>query len=301
MSVCRTGVYCIRNTVNGKRYVGSTAAKTFPIRWADHRRELNQGNHSNARLQSAWRTYGETAFHFDILLACPPLACTGREQHFIDQYRTTDVRYGYNIQRHAHFQRGITTSGCSVEGCTQTHLARGWCRMHYMRWKRHGKVELKKPSAEERFWKFVDKNGPSHPTLGRCWAWTGGKIRRGYGMFRAAAGQIKAHRYAWELHHGPIPDGLCILHCCDNPSCVNPDHLSPGTAAENIADRDRKGRTNKGEDHYLAKLTAEQVRDIRHRYQRDSSTSGSTALAREFGVSYMTILRVIWRRCWKHV
>ena len=180
-------------------------------------------------------------------------------------------------------------------------IARGWCRMHYFRWRKHGRLHLEPlPEPAERFWAKVNKNGPVHPTFGPCWVWIAGKFRHGYGAIAIAGRLRKAHRFSWELHFGPIPDGLCVLHRCDNPSCVNPDHLFLGTDADNMADRDQKGRQAKGQRH-LAKLTEDQVREIRRRYQRDSAISGSTALAREFGTSHQTILRVVKNHCWKHV
>lgn len=97
---------------------------------------------------------------------------------------------------------------------------------------------------EERFWEYVDKSGPIHPEHGQCWVWTGPTVG-GYGHLRVRGGAILAHRYSYELHHGPVPDGLCILHKCDRPSCQRPEHLWPGTRAENNADRDRKGRAAK--------------------------------------------------------
>lgn len=190
---------------------------------------------------------------------------------------------------------------CSI--CGKRVLARGWCRNHYMAWKRHGTPTPHVATLEERFWAFVDKEGlcPSHrPELGPCWVWIGGNIR-GYGHFAIEGKTVKAHRYSWELYFGEIPEDLCVLHHCDNPSCVNPKHLFLGTHAVNASDRNQKGRHCKGEESHLSKLTEEDVLAIRCRYVYGSSTNGSTALALEFGVSYPTILRIIKGRCWKHL
>lgn len=85
-----------------------------------------------------------------------------------------------------------------------------------------------------------------------CWLWLGALFVSGYGWFQRGHRKqpgARANRISWELHRGPIPDGLCVLHRCDNPSCVNPDHLFIGTQLDNIADRDRKGRQARGVRH----------------------------------------------------
>ena len=100
----------------------------------------------------------------------------------------------------------------------------------------------------DRFWAKVDKNGPvpaHRPDLGPCWLWTGYRYPKGYGRAsdpRVASRQTYAHRLAWELTNGPIPDGMQVLHACDNPPCCNPAHLSLGSNLENVRDREAKGR-----------------------------------------------------------
>lgn len=105
---------------------------------------------------------------------------------------------------------------------------------------------MKTRSLSERFWKKVDQNGPTHPVLGTpCWVWTASRFVRGYGALKVDDGpKGYAHRISWELHFGPIPDGLWVLHRCDNPPCVNPAHLFLGTHLDNMADMDAKGRRN---------------------------------------------------------
>ncbi len=101
-------------------------------------------------------------------------------------------------------------------------------------------------TVEERFWEKVSK-GPG------CWQWTGGRVgdrateSGRYGRFatsttRGSVVLVLPHRFSWELHHGPIPDGLQVLHACDNPACVNPHHLLLGTHRANMVDAGRKGR-----------------------------------------------------------
>lgn len=94
----------------------------------------------------------------------------------------------------------------------------------------------------ERFWRLVDCAGP-----GGCWLWTGHRNRDGYGQFKitGAAGRhrtVRAHRWAWQHHHGPVPSGLTLDHLCGRPACVRPDHLEPVTNAENLRRRHARRR-----------------------------------------------------------
>lgn len=119
-----------------------------------------------------------------------------------------------------------------------------------------------------------------------CWLWMGAATARGYGHMYFHGRFEKAHRIAYLLFRGEIPDGHHVLHKCDTPSCVNPDHLRVGTAKENIRDcmakgRDRRGSFSSGEKHPHMKLTDQQVSEIR---ARKGGRGLGSALAREFGV-----------------
>ena len=158
-----------------------------------------------------------------------------------------------------------------------------------------------------RFWDNVNKNGPVHPVHGQCWVWTGYEVK-GYG--RLGKSNI-AHRFSWQLHHGNIPDGLCVLHKCDNTLCVNPKHLFLGTRFDNVFDMVRKGRQNapRGDNHpahlypdrWAKVLTEKDVREMRRLYQKHSMKFGYRALGKRFGVSLQTAYRTISGKAWKHV
>ncbi len=114
---------------------------------------------------------------------------------------------------------------CSVEGCEKTARSRGWCPMHYTRWARHQDTNIGFDSVEERFWAKVQKTDT-------CWLWTAG-LAHGYGSFRLIDRAVYAHRMAYELMVGPIPEGLHLDHLCRVTNCVNPEHLEPVTCREN--------------------------------------------------------------------
>ena len=140
-----------------------------------------------------------------------------------------------------------------------------------------------------------------------CWEWTGAKGFWGYGQYRWHRKTWLAHRVAYILYNEvEIPEGLCVLHSCDNPSCVNPSHLWLGTHADNAADRDAKGRWNggyegapPGEAHGLSKLTEPEVLQIRALYITKQYTHSQ--LAKQFGVSGTQISRIINRQQWAHI
>lgn len=150
-----------------------------------------------------------------------------------------------------------------------------------------------------RFWQYVDK------TPG-CWLWIGATRVNGYGQIGsggAEARSVSAHRVSWELHHGPIPEGLWVLHQCDVRNCVRPDHLFLGTPAENVRDMDAKGRRRSrpraGSLHAMAKLGEAQVLLIRQEYGAGGVTL--EALAQRFAVGETTIGQIVRRQTWRHL
>jgi hypothetical protein len=146
-----------------------------------------------------------------------------------------------------------------------------------------------------KFWKTVAVQGADE-----CWLWTAGKQGGGYGAFYHARTnkQELAHRVSWQLHFGKIPHGLHVLHKCDVRACCNPRHLWIGTNADNMADRDAKGRCippphYKGEAHPRAKLTAVQVKKIR------ASSRSIRVIAATYGVGSSQIYAIRNGKNWR--
>lgn len=136
-----------------------------------------------------------------------------------------------------------------------------------------------------------------------CWQWMADKTGRGYGRIHDGGGHygktLGAHRVAYELFVGPIPEGTSVLHRCDNPGCVNPKHLFLGRQADNIADSVLKGRHRCGERSRGAKLVWRQVQEIRDQYQWGSREFGSVALGQRYGVSSTAILKIVHDLLWR--
>ena len=147
-------------------------------------------------------------------------------------------------------------------------------------------------TAEQKFWRNTQRG-----TKTQCWLWTGGLTYKGYGQFMSGRTQYRAHRFSYELHSGPIPDGMFVCHHCDHRTCVNPKHLFLGTSQENTADRDRKGRhwVPVGEKHHKAKITPEMVADIRTKRLRQK------AFGALYGLSHHSVRDIQRRKCWKHL
>jgi len=171
---------------------------------------------------------------------------------------------------------------------------------------------------QSRFWSHVDKRDS-------CWLWTGTTNRAGYGVLSQGYRQFLAHRVAYELTYGPLPDEYFACHHCDNPPCVRPDHLFAGTNAENTADRNRKGRqvkdchvapehrpygqrngaythpesVRRGEANGSAKLSIADIKAIRQEY--DTIATPISRLAVRYGVSSSSIGDIVHRRTWRHI
>lgn len=147
------------------------------------------------------------------------------------------------------------------------------------------------PDAK-RFWRKVKKQRGK-----RCWLWAGSTDKDGYGWF-SGFGQVKAHRASFVLHFGAIPKGRHVLHHCDTPSCVKPDHLYTGTNLDNANDRKERGRGKwaSGEANGQARLTRSQVARVRRLRSRGLTHQ---AIADRFGVSRTTITNILSGKTWR--
>lgn len=150
------------------------------------------------------------------------------------------------------------------------------------------------PNREQQFWDNVHKTDT-------CWLWKKARTKDDYGLMSFAGKQYKAHRLSWLLAHGAIPAGLHVLHRCDTPNCVRPEHLFLGTHRDNMADRAIKGRANlpRGEAHGSSRLTAAQVLAIRER--RKNAGASFYELGRAFSISAQHALNICHGRVWKHL
>ena len=149
-------------------------------------------------------------------------------------------------------------------------------------------------TQEERFWDKIRKNQDND-----CIEWIGAINITGYGHFWYNGKCERAHRVSWQIHHGDIPDGLFVLHSCDNTKCVNPEHLWLGNNQDNAIDMCNKGRhcDNSGENQGRSKLTREYVEVIRSIYSDGRITMKE--LAKDFGVSQGSISLIVNYKIWR--
>ncbi len=184
---------------------------------------------------------------------------------------------------------------CLVDGCSRISVSLEMCSKHYLRHFRHGDVNYKSRrdttgmTMLERFAHYT------HRIPNGCWEWTGPQDGKGYGRLNAGNKRHLAHRYSYELYLGPIEKDYLVCHKCDNPLCVNPEHLFIGTHQDNMTDMVNKQRNTRGQDKHNAKLTSEDVIIIRKllaagAYQR--------VIAERFGVERKCISDIKTGRNW---
>ena len=146
-------------------------------------------------------------------------------------------------------------------------------------------------------WAGIDKNGD-----GGCWLWLGALQRDGYAHFNRGGKTVSLHRYMYERLVGPIPEGMDLLHSCDVRHCVNPDHVSPGTHQENMADCCSKKRHAWGERNKHAVLTSDLVREIRKEFKFFSpGRTNARELSKKYGVRTTTLYLAATGRTWRNV
>jgi hypothetical protein len=154
----------------------------------------------------------------------------------------------------------------------------------------------------DRFNAAIEKQGDDG-----CWLWTKRSTTSyGYGQLWEGRKRWEAHRLSWTIHRGPIPAGMCVCHRCDVPQCVNPDHLFLGNQRDNLRDMLLKGRAHEGYRkeppngvmNHKAKLTDDDIREIRRRYMSGESLR---QLGRAYNVWFTTIHQIVLRKTWPHV
>lgn len=190
---------------------------------------------------------------------------------------------------------------CSLGDCDRKHYGRGYCQRHYTRVRTHGDPET--VLSGHRFTE-VDPGrrlAERSQVLDDCIVYLGGHAQRsGHRTMSYRGRLVGAHRVAYELAHGPIPAGKVVMHRCDNPPCIKPEHLILGTVADNNRDRDQKGRHRplRGSKNGSARLTEYQVQDILCALAGGATTHG---LARQYGVNQGAIWQIKAGRSWRHV
>jgi hypothetical protein len=186
---------------------------------------------------------------------------------------------------------------CKIDGCGKLHKSFGYCKNHLYSYQKYGDPLFKKQiqyhglTTKERLEIRSVKGSRG------CIEFTGSKDKHGYGRLNINGVPKLVTRLSWEIYKGPIPEGMYILHRCDNPRCFNPEHLFLGTQQDNVDDMKTKGRARKavGEKASRAKLTDYLVLQIR------ASNISIKELAKMYGVHEDTIRSIKNRDTWKHI
>lgn len=189
---------------------------------------------------------------------------------------------------------------CDVVTCEKPAHAKGFCSVHYERWKKNGDPNnpgrYSRGTIEERLrytsWVVTEAG---------CWEWCGGKRKGGYGRLTFGGKSFVTSRLAYETWVGSIPEGYVVRHKCDNPPCINPEHLEVGTHKDNTRDKMSRNRlrVRSGSSHGQAKLLESDVRFIRQEYSKGHTTQ--KMLGDLYGVSQTTISHIILGKVWRGV
>jgi hypothetical protein len=190
------------------------------------------------------------------------------------------------------------TKICSIADCKNVVLVKGVCNTHYIRIKKNKPVETKscyELTPKERLLKFVKINEETN-----CWDWIGAKNRKGYGSLHFGGKTRIAHRMSYELYVGEIPSGLLVCHHCDQPECINPEHLFLGTDLDNSNDKFLKGRQRflVGEDNVTSKLTTFEIVEIKNMLKEGI---GLTVIAKKYNTSRSNIDSIKKHKSWRHI
>lgn len=160
----------------------------------------------------------------------------------------------------------------------------------------------KMPVMSERLYNFFGKKVAYTANQNMCWNWTGWKNNLGYGHLSIMYGdkyiKIKAHRLSYYIHYKVDPIGLLVRHKCDNPQCVNPNHLELGTQQDNVDDMKKRGRMAVGEKYSKSKRTEAEVLEIRSLFTNGMSRKD---IAEKFNIPRSSVTSLILRREWKHI
>ncbi len=194
---------------------------------------------------------------------------------------------------------------CRAQPCEGKHYNSQYCSRHYQRWLKYGDpyqvaftyLTFDSPDLALHFWNQATVT--SNPD--KCWDWHGDADKDGYGRIRIGGKRYRAHRLALFLQNGQHPNSnLLVLHSCDNPRCVNPQHLREGTSKENSQDMFDRNRENvvKGTSHYNASLNESIVRYIK---TQKRGGVANIEIARELNISHKTIWAIDHEKSWKYV